>query len=218
MLRMRTVLLGTLLSGSLALAQNVPGSWGGYVSGWTNDAPRYPTRARFDLGVRWPVLTQQQRSSLALQQLAAQQAFFAQQNYVQLSAVSARQQELAALQLVQQQELIAEQRRASREQEWAAQQQLLAQQQAVAVQQQILAQQQQQAAAEERARVAEREEKLEQQQAQQKELAAQEAQRLALARAQTDAKPKVKGPDIHRWVDEDGVVHYSTRRPMKSGF
>lgn len=208
---MRTVLICTLLWASVSLAQNVPGAWGGYVTGWTSDSPRYDTRLPRDFDLRRPVLTREQRNYLALQQLAAQQAFFAQQNYVQLSAAQARQQELAAQQLVQQQELIAEQRRAAKEQELAAQQQLLAQQQAIAVQQQILAQAQQQAAAEERARVAEREEKLEQTQAQLKEQAEQEAARLALARAEADAKPKVKGPDIHRWVDGDGVVHYSTK-------
>ena len=33
----------------------------------------------------------------------------------------------------------------------------------------------------------------------------------ALARSKT-APPAEKGPDIHRWIDEDGVVHYSTKR------
>ncbi|MDP1825672.1 MAG: hypothetical protein Q8L48_20595 [Archangium sp.] len=207
---MRTLLLVALLAASVSLAQPVPGSWGGYVSGWVSDAPRL-TPMPFDRAVRTPRLTRQQREYLALQQLAAQQAFFAQQNYVQLAQVSARQEALAAQQLAQQQELVAEQRRLAREQELAAQEQLLAQQQQLAVQQQLLAQAQQQAAAEELVRTQEREAKLKQLELAHQQELERDAARLALARAEADAKPREKGPDIHRWTDEDGVVHYSTK-------
>lgn len=205
---MRTLVLVSVLAASGAVAQ--PGSWGGYVSGWVSDAPRASTVV-LDRTIRTPRLTRQQREYLALQQLAAQQAFFAQQNYVQLVQVSARQEALAAQQLAQQQDFAAEQRRLAREQDLAAQEQLLAQQQQLAVQQQLLAQAQHQAAAEELARTQEREAKLKQLEFEHRLELEREANRLALARAEADAKPREKGPDIHRWVDEDGVVHYSTR-------
>lgn len=207
---MRTLFLVSVLVASGALAQPVPGSWGGYVSGWVSDAPRLTPRP-FDGPIRTPRLTRQQREYLALQQLAAQQAFFAQQSFVQLAQVSARQEALAAQQVAHQQELAAEQRRLAREQDLAAQEQLLAQQQQLAVQQQLLAQAQQQAAAEELARTQEREAKLRQLEQEQRLELEREANRLAVARAEADAKPREKGPDIHRWVDEDGVVHYSTK-------
>lgn len=210
---MRALLCCVVLSASMALAQNVPGTWGGYVTGWTTSQPRISPFAFRDLttSTRRPVLTERQRHDLALQQLAAQQAFFATQNYVQLQQVSARQEEVRLQQLVAQQELAAEQRRQAREQELAAQQLLLTQQQQLAVQQQLLAQQQAQAAAEELARLAERDEQLKQLEAQHQQQLEAEAARLALARAAADARPREKGPDIHRWIDEDGVVHYSTR-------
>lgn len=212
---MRALLGCLVLSASVALAQNVPGTWGGYVTGWTTSQPRSTFGFR-DLtpSTRRPTLTERQRQYLVLQQLAAQQAFFATQNYVQLQQVSARQErqeEVRLQQLVAQQELAAEQRRQSREQELAAQQLLLTQQQQLAVQQQLLAQQQAQAAAEELARLAERDEKLARLEAAHQQQLEAEAARLALARAAADARPREKGPDIHRWVDEDGVVHYSTK-------
>lgn len=216
---MRHVLLISVLSASAAFAQawvgNVnsssttqSGVWTGYVNGWVRD----PVRVTPVLDtVGRPTLTKRQRDSLALQQLAAQQNFFATQSYLQMQDLAARQSEQQATQLARQEELAAERRRAEQEQALAAEAQLLAQQQQLAVQQQLLAQQQQQAAAEELARVAEREARLKLLEAEQKLLVEREAGRLAQARAEADAKPREKGPDIHRWVDEDGVVHYSTK-------
>ena len=207
-----SLILLVVLSGSLALAQNMPGSYGGYVSGWVGETPRGSAFGGYGYAPYFaPRLTPAQLQYLALQQVASQQYFFAQQQLV----VSARQQEVAAQQFAQQQEALTLQRRQAREQELAAQEQRLAQQQQLAVQQQILAQQQQQAAADERARVVDREEKLKVAEAEQKLELEREAARLALARAEADAKPREKGPDIHRWVDEDGVVHYSTRPPKR---
>ena len=205
---MRVLMVGLVLLSSVALAQQGPGVWSGYVNGWVPDAPRFSTLPRgFDLGVRVPRLTRQQQQVLALQAIAAQSAFIAQQNYVQLQQVTTQQQE----QLAQQQVIAAQQRQYEYERSLASEAQLLAQQQQLAVQQQMLAQQQQQAAVEELARVAEREAKVKLLEAEQKVLAEREAARQALARAEADAKPREKGPDIHRWVDDDGVVHYSTR-------
>ena len=204
---MRIFIAGMVLVASVATAQS--GVWTGYVNGWVNDAPRYQTVPRgFEVGIRTPRLTRQQQQVLVLQSIAAQSAFVAQQNYVQLQQVTAQQQQE---QLAQQQVIAAQQRQYEYERSLAAEAQLLAQQQQLAVQQQLLAQQQQQAAADELARVAEREAKVKVLEAEQKVLAEREAARQALARAEANAKPREKGPDIHRWVDDDGVVHYSTR-------
>ena len=207
---MRALLALFVLTASASFAQPVQGTWTGYVNGWVRDQPR-AVLYNLDPILRAPRLTPQQAQYLALQQLASQQAFFAQQNYVQVQQATARQQELAAAQLAVQLDSASQQRAAAREQQLAAEAQLLAQQQQLAVQQQMLAQQQQRAAADELARIAEREEKVKQAEAAQKLEAAREDARIALARAEADAKPREKGPDIHRWVDDDGVVHYSTR-------
>jgi hypothetical protein len=213
---MRHLTAFVLLSASVSFAQawggyvtgssprSVPGVWGGYVTGWQS-TPQ-PAPMLLDAApVRRP--TRAQREAIALSQIAAQQAYFANQNYVQLQQVAAQQQ----AQLARQEQLAAEQRRVQEEQAAAAEEAILVQRQQLAMQQQLLAQQQQQAAAEELARVAEREAKLRQLEAEQKLMAEREAQRLAQLRAEEDAKPREKGPDIHRWVDEDGVVHYSTK-------
>ena len=215
---MRHLTAVVLLSASASFAQvwggyvtgssprSVPGVWSGYVNGWQRTPQPTSTFTTIDGPlVRKP--TRAQREAIALSQLAAQQAFFANQNYVQLQQVAAQQRE----QLARQEELAAEQRRIQEEQAAAAEEAILVQRQQLALQQQLLAQQQQQAAAEELARVAEREAKLRQIEAEQKVMAEKEAQRIALLRAEEDAKPREKGPDIHRWVDDDGVVHYSTK-------
>ena len=207
---MKSFLWFGVLSASAAFAQPVPGTWSGYVTGWVQDTQRFeltlPT-GWSPARVRRPALTQPQVQYLALQQLSAQQLFFAQQNAVQLQDVAARQQ----VQLALQQEAALQQRRAEREQQLTAEAQLLATQQQLAIEQQQLAQQQQQAAADERARLADREARVLQLEAEQKLLVEREASRVALSRAQADSRPREKGPDIHRWVDRDGVVHYSTR-------
>ena len=204
---MRILIVGCVLWASGALAQQGPGVWSGYVNGWVADATRSGTFQRGFDAVRIPRLSRQEQQVLVLQSLAANSAFLAQQNYVQLQQVTAQQQE----QLAQQQAQAAQQRQYEYERSLASEAQLLAQQQQLAVQQQLLAQQQQQAAAEVLARVAEREAKVKVLEAEQKLLAEREAARQALARAEADAKPREKGPDIHRWVDDEGVVHYSTR-------
>jgi hypothetical protein len=213
---MRHLTAFVLLSASVSFAQvwggyvtgssprSVPGVWSGYVNGWQSTPQPAPVLLD-TVPVRRP--TRAQREAIALSQLAAQQAFFANQNYVQLQQVAAQQRE----QLARQEELAAEQRRIQEEQAAAAEEAILVQRQQLALQQQLLAQQQQQAAAEEIARVAEREAKLRQIEAEQKLMAEKEAQRMAQLRAEEDAKPREKGPDIHRWVDDDGVVHYSTK-------
>jgi Domain of unknown function (DUF4124) len=193
---------------SAILAQPVPGSWGGYVSGWTPSPSYAPPVRTIDgpLVNRRSVNTQAQQLYV-LSQLQAQSAFLSQQNYVE------RQREKEADALAAQQRLAAQQD-ALLAQQQAAQAQLFAQQQLLAAQQQqLLAQQQRDAelararAEEDRAALAKKELELKE-----RELAAREAERVELARAEA-SKPREKGPDIHRWVDSDGVVHYSTRPP-----
>lgn len=217
---MRHVTAFVLLSASVSFAQawggyvtgssprSNPGVWSGYVNGWQNTPQPTPVFLDASTGRR---PTTRERQIIALNQLAAQQAFYANQNYVQLQQAAAQQQAQQAAQLARQEELAAEQRRIQQEQAAAAEEALLVQRQQLAMQQQLLAQQQQQAAAEELARVAEREAKVRQIEAEQKLMAEKEMQRLAQLRAEEDAKPREKGPDIHRWVDDDGVVHYSTK-------
>jgi hypothetical protein len=192
---MRALVLG--LWASTALAQG--GVWGGYVTGWQNAPPvfvnRYVGNTQLQPVVRptfvapsygyyggWPVYS----SFQADDELERQKE----------QARAAQQQAIAMQQ---------EQYERERERARAAEAQLLAQQQQLAMQQQLLAQQQQQALMEEQARLAAREAKA---QLEQKAMAEKEAARV---RAEEDARPREKGPDIHRWVDEDGVVHYSTK-------
>lgn len=193
---------------SAVLAQPVPGSWGGYVSGWT-PSPTYSMPVRTIDGplVNRRAVNTQAQQLYVLSQLQAQSAFLSQQNYVE------RQREKEADALAAQQRLAAQQD-ALLAQQQAAQAQLFAQQQLLAAQQQqLLAQQQRDAdlararAEEDRAALAKKELELKE-----RELAAREAERVELARAEA-SKPREKGPDIHRWVDSDGVVHYSTRPP-----
>jgi len=195
---------------SAVLAQPVPGSWGGYVSGWT-PSPTYsaPFRQLDPVPGRRTVNTvnTQAQQLYVLSQLQAQSAFLSQQKDVE------RQREREADALAAQQRLAAQQD-ALLAQQQAAQAQLFAQQQLLAAQQQqLLAQQQRDAdlararADEDRAALAKKELELKE-----RELAAREAERVELARAEA-SKPREKGPDIHRWVDSDGVVHYSTRPP-----
>jgi|GEM_PF-4839786 septal ring factor EnvC (AmiA/AmiB activator) len=196
------------------LAQPVPGTWTGYVNGWVPDTSPRPVMPLSVGPVRRPVLTPQQQQVIVWSQWAAQQQYLAQQTLLERQKEDARAREADAL--AAQQRLTAQQDVLIQQQQ-AAQAQLLAQQaQLAAQQQQLLAQQQQRDAEltlarleEEKAQALkkEREEK-------EREVAAREAARLELARAEA-SKPGEKGPDIHRWVDEDGVVHYSTRPPSR---
>lgn len=197
---MRAALVIGGLWSSTVLAQG--GVWGGYVTGWQSAPPTFVNRyvgntqvvpfvrptfvaPAYGYGYGWPAYSSFQNDEYVEQQ---------------------REQARAA----QAQAIAMQQEQAERERERArvAEAQMLAQQQAIALQQQMLAQQQQQALMEAQQRLAEREAQAKQQQElEQKALAEKEAAR----RAEEDARPREKGPDIHRWVDEDGVVHYSTK-------
>ncbi len=207
---MRALLLSVVSISSVVLAQPVPGTWSGYVNGWVNESrPARP--AGLLLGpARQPVLTAQQQQLVVLSQLAAQQAYVTQMTMVERQKENARAQELETL--AAQQRLVAQQN-ALIDQQQAAQAQLLAQQQQlVAQQQQLRAEQQQRDADAALAKWAEEKALVQKEfEAKEKDLAAREAQRLELARAEANKGPAEKGPDIHRWVDEEGVVHYSTR-------
>ncbi len=197
---MRHVILLSLLSSSASLAQQ--GVWTGYVNGWQS-TPTPVAVHPMALTVQTPAYRQLEflsRSGYGYGYVAP--GYFP-------SFPQDDEQAAQAAQYAAQQEQAAKQRRYEREQALAAEAQLLAQQQQLAAQQQLIAQQQQQALMEELARISAREAQLRQAEAEQKLLAEREAERLR-AEAQA-AKPCEKGPDIHRWVDEEGVIHYSTR-------
>jgi len=198
---MRNALLISLLSASASFAQQ--GVWTGYVGGWQNTPAPV---AVHPLALTYQTPAYRQLNFIARNSYGG----YAYAPYVpyQLQPDS-DDQEAARQAALQQQEVAAQQREYDRQQALAAQQQMLAQQQELAAQQQQVAQQQQQALIQELARIADREAQLRQVEAEQKLLAAREAERQ---RAEAEAaKPREKGPDIHRWVDEEGVIHLSTR-------
>jgi len=181
-----------------ALAQG--GVWGGYVTGWQSAPLQVPStyigNTQLQPAVRFPAY------------VAPSYGYG--YGWPAYSSFQTDEDTARAQQLAQQQAIAAQQAQYDREREAARareiEAQLLAQQQQVAQQQLVLAQQQQQAAIDAQARLAEREAK--QLELQQKELAEKQE---AAAHAEAEAKPREKGPAIHRWVDEDGVVHYSTK-------
>lgn len=208
---MRALTIAAMLISAVALAQPVPGTWTGYVNGWVPDS-RPSTPLFFDsttLPRRTPRISEQERRAVVYSQLLAQQAFFTQQTLAAQVKDQERQREADALAA---QQRLVEQQQALIQQQQAAQAQLLAEQQQLAAERERLrVEQERQALETERAKLAEvRSRALEEERAaKEREVAAREAARLAQARAD-DGKP---GPQIHRWVDADGVVHYSTRPP-----
>lgn len=193
------VVIGGLWA-SPALAQS--GVWGGYVTGWQHAQPAFVNTVVGN--------TQLQPVVRPIYVAPGYGYGYGWPSYSSFQDDEAVAQQREQARLAQQQAIAAQQAQYEREREraLAAEAQLLAQQQQLALQQQLLAQQQQQALMEEQARLAEREAKAKQVELEQQALAEKEAEKL---RAEAAAKPRQKGPDIHRWVDEEGVVHYSTR-------
>jgi hypothetical protein len=188
------------LIGTAASAQQVQGTWTGYVNGWVPDArptaPRYVDRTTIRL-------TEQQRQAWIYNQLVAQQAFFAQQAIAAQSKEAERQREsearAAELRLYEQQQALIQQQQ-------AAQAQLLAEQQLLAAEREKLRLEEERKALEAaRARLVE-----EQERAAKNALAAQEEAKKVTAVA-APPRDDTPGPPIHKWVDEEGVTHFSTR-------
>lgn len=176
----------------MVLAQPVPGVWTGYVNGWQPSNAAAPTVRPAPHGVRRvaPVV-------------AVPVPFYAprveerhDESRAELARLEAQQAALQAQQQAFQAQLLAEQQRAAAEQQRAAdaQQRLLAEQRRQVELERVRLE-------EERAAAALRRE----QEQRERELAAREAAR------QEEARHATPGPDIHRWVDDEGVVHYSTR-------
>lgn len=182
------------------------GTWTGYVNGWVKDQPQHVAPFIPGQFTKWRISAEQQQY-LLWRQWTAQEAFVAQQYAQQtLQTAAAAQRELALQERVQRAELEVREQQLAREKE-AHLQQLMAQQ-VVTQQQQALAEQQQREA--EAARAA-AESQLRQLEQERQQKAAREVARAAVVSAEAAARPREKGPDIHRWVDEEGVVHYSTR-------
>lgn len=191
----------------VALAQS--GSWGGYVSGWKYDRPAQSTRGWGFNDSPTVTVTPAQRQAVVYSQYVAAQnllSVMALQEQQKANAQRERDAQWAAEQaLAAQQQMIIQQQQAAQ-----VQAQMLAQQQAAAAQQQQAAlelkrQELDAVAAKLEAEKKDREQR--ELEAKEQAVAAREAKRLEEARAERETP----GPEIHRWVDEGGVIHYSTR-------
>jgi hypothetical protein len=188
---------------SLTLLQS--GSWRGYVTGWVSD----PNSARQQLTVPQYRLSLPQQY-VWLSQLAYEQSYTAQMNAALLEKEAARQ--LTKEQLFAQQRLNEQQS------------QFILQQQTAQTQEQLrFALERERQALKERAaleiekaalneKIAAFEQKaLEEKRllaAKEQEVVAREAARLAQARAEEKSDPP---KEIFRWVDEDGIIHFSSK-------
>lgn len=215
---MRFGLLAAVIS-SAAMAQQ-QGVWTGYVNGWQPSGQqangtwvgntRFPTTQPVQPRTTYPTYP-----NWVWQQNAAAQVYLAQQQAREQARADAdaRARADAAAQAAMQAELAREQQRAEDARAALAQQQWAAQQEQLKLQTQLLEQERERVEAERRALAEAEQQRTQQRDAEAKLEAERETLRRALARAEEDAKPREKGPDIHKWVDADGVVHFSTRPP-----
>lgn len=203
---MRRVLLLTAVMAAPAFAQS--GVWTGYVNGWqwTPQANTVWLGSNPWLRTTTP-LRPRDRTAIIWSQIAAQNAYFSQMNLVERQKENARREEqdlaLRKMALDQQERALAQQQL---EQAWqAAEQQRLAAQ-AERRQTELATK----AADDARAQLAAAQLSLQQKELElslaqrEKEIAAREAERLA--------RPRTPGPAIYKWVDEDGVMHISTKK------
>ncbi len=207
---MRSLLAGVVvLAASTAVAQQTSGTWTGYVNGWVSTPAttvRFPVRS-------YPV-EQQYNPYWAAQAIAAQQIVY-QQSIAQEQARFAEREREANDRAMAGRDALAEQERLLADQrlQLAQQQRLLAERE-LALQQRKLADAQEAAAAQLALAAA-------QQQAVTQQLLA--ATTAAKAREANEDKqtagpsrPSEPGPQIHRWVDDEGVVHLSTKPPRSA--
>lgn len=198
---MRPLLLMTAVLAAPALAQT--GVWTGYVGGWqATPQVQVPLRT----APYFPRVSARDRQALLLSQLVAQNAYFAQMNFVERQKADARREadELALRQwqLDQQERALTERRL---EQAWQAAEQQRLTAEAERRQAELKAKEAEEARAQlDAARLALQQKEQEAALAQrEKDISAREAERLA--------RPVTKGPPIYKWVDEDGVMHLSTK-------
>ncbi|MBL8909086.1 MAG: DUF4124 domain-containing protein [Archangium sp.] len=210
----------TVLSAVLSLpAFAQTGVWTGYVGGWqwAPQPQQYvpaPWRVQRGPYVNWSSRNRTairsadvSAGAIALSQLAAQNAYFSQMNLVERQKENARREadELATRSaLLDQRERALAQQQV--EQAWQA------------------AEQQRQAALAERRQLELKEKEADEARAQlaaaqlalqQKELEISLAQRekeIAAREAERMARPRTPGPTVYKWIDEDGVMHFSTKK------
>lgn len=197
--RMRSLIVLVSLAASSALAQDTGGVWAGYVGGWKPNVQPQVTGPGFAPRSDWQRTRQPQRQVVVMPY------------YVPVNTTSVNQETQRAAEQ-------AEQRRA-----WDAEQARIAQQNQLE---------------NERRLAAEREAMLQQQLESERRLATERealaAEKLRLERetaARTlaamtpppkepepvrPAPPQTPGNDIYRWVDGDGVTHYSTNVPASA--
>lgn len=203
---MRTVFFAVTFVSSLAFAQYENGGvWTGYVGGWKPNYQPQPVRGGLvtvpsqadrvnaqwqwwqmaNIQSQWALQAELQRRTASEQALAAQQAEAARAYQLEQArqAQVDAERRLAAEREAMLQRQLDEERRLTAEKELLALQRLEAERAAAAA-----------AVAKANA-----------------EKAAQQAAPVVASRE--DDKPSTPGNDIYRWVDDEGVVHYSTRVP-----
>lgn len=207
---MRALIALLVTFGFSAWAQSPGGgAWTGYVNGWVPDQPRvarvpyalpyvapyvtwpYPTEPVMVAPPAWGSGTWRQRhrdeEAATLARAMADQAD-ADRRAREAEALRRAADDAAARELAAQratQELAAQQLALQQAAQELAAQRLAAQEAALKLAEQK--------AAEQRAQ--------------------QLAEQDAAAAKKVAAAPVEKGPDVYRWVDDEGVVHYSTRAP-----
>ncbi len=208
---LRLVCVAAGLAGP-AFAQN-NGVWTGYVRGWVNDSPP-PAVPRYGIDGYGPprvTLTPAGAAVVAqsyyAQQLYNEQLLLTQRQAAEREARREAEREAAAQAALEARRQVIQEQARLLEQQWlAARQEALQQQKLAAATQEAAAAQvaaaQALAAQQLAAATAERER--------------EEKEREARRQAELAAKPREKGPDIYRWVDDDGVVHLSTKPPVRS--
>jgi hypothetical protein len=218
---MRIILLGTMVISGLAAAQN--GSWGGYVGGWTPSGGQ--SNGTWTGYVNGWVGNKQVQVRTPVSVTTNQQVYpnYAQQNYVAAQMMYAQQQndarareakDQAARDAVEQARLQAqvnyEQQRADEARAELERQQYAAQQDQLKHERELLAQERDRTEAARVALARDEQVRASQREAEQKLEAEREQLRQALAKVEEDSKPREKGPEIYKWVDDDGVTHLST--------
>jgi Domain of unknown function (DUF4124) len=200
---MRTVFFAVTVVSSAALAQYENGGvWTGYVGGWkpntqstgtrvgvpawTQQVPQWQWWQMANIQSQWALQAELQRRAAADQAVAAQQA----------EAARAFEVEQARQAQVQAERRLAAEREAMLQRQLDEERRLTAEKELLALQR-LEAERATAAAAAAAAKVN----------------AEKAAQAAPVVASREEEKPVTPGNDIFRWVDDEGVVHYSTRVP-----